>query len=165
MSQNPSNKQSYQSRWKHILFGLTTNTIALGLNWIEFNPCPPADAFWRNNSRRLLKTLWPKVKLLMMSNFSIGHHVFNFIQQLSYLLWRFFMFLSLRFQSRLLQICCMWKRVNTRHKKGGLISSRRFRAISSFSKMFSKFVCCRCKKASVWGKRLLNHNINHTRPG
>ena len=28
-----------------------------------------------------------------------------------YLLWRFFRFLSLCFQSRLLQICCMWERV------------------------------------------------------
>ena len=65
------------------------------------------DTFWRNNSRRLLKTVWPKVKLLMMSNFSFGHNVFN----LSYLLWRFYRFLSLCFQSRLLQICCMWERV------------------------------------------------------
>ena len=30
----------------------------------------PADAFWHNSSRRLWKTLWPKVKLFMMSNFS-----------------------------------------------------------------------------------------------
>ena len=40
-----------------------------------FNPFSPADAFWRNSSRRLLKTLWPKVKLLIMSNFSFGHIV------------------------------------------------------------------------------------------
>ena len=35
--------------------------------------------FWHNSSRQLLKTLWPKVKLLMMSNFSLGHNIFNFI--------------------------------------------------------------------------------------
>ena len=74
-------------------------------------PVPPADTFWRKSSRRLLKTLWPKVKLLMMSNFSFGHNVFNFIQQLSYLLWTFFRLLSQCFQSRLLQMCCMPDRV------------------------------------------------------
>ena len=40
---------------------------------------PPADTFWSKSSRRHLKTLWPKVKLLMMNNFSFGHNVFNFI--------------------------------------------------------------------------------------
>ena len=67
---------------------------------------PPADAFWHNSSRRLLKTLWPKVKLLMMNNFSFGRTVVTFIYQLSYI----FRFLSLCFQSRLLQNCCMWER-------------------------------------------------------
>ena len=86
----------------------------------HINPFPPADAFWRNSSRRLLKTLWPKVKLFMMSNFSFGHNVFNFIYKLSYLLWRFFRFLSLCFQSRLLQICCMWEMV----KKTGFVFGR-----------------------------------------
>ena len=76
------------------------------------NPFPPVDAFWRKSSRRLLKKMWPKRKLLMMSNFSFGHNVFNFIKQLSYLLWIVFMFLSLCFQSHLQQICCMWERVN-----------------------------------------------------
>ena len=42
-----------------------------------------------------------------MSNFSYGHTVFNFI----YLLLGFFRFLPLCFQSRLLQICCIWERV------------------------------------------------------
>ena len=33
---------------------------------VVINPLPPADVFWSNTSRRILKTLWPKVKLLMM---------------------------------------------------------------------------------------------------
>ena len=65
------------------------------LTWPMINPFPPADTFWGNSSWRLLKTLWLKDKLLMMSNLSFGHNVFNFILQLSYLLWRFFRFLSL----------------------------------------------------------------------
>ena len=55
-----------------------------------FNPFPPADAFRRICSRRLLKTLWSNVELLMMSNSSVGHNFFSFIEQLSYLLWRYF---------------------------------------------------------------------------
>ena len=35
------------------------------------------------------------VKLLMMSNFTFGYNVFNFIKQWIYLLWRVFKFLSL----------------------------------------------------------------------
>ena len=78
----------------------------------SMSPFPPADAFWSNSSRRLLKTLRSKVKLLMMmSNFPFGHNVSNFIKQLSYLLWKLFRFSSPCFQSRLLPICCMWERV------------------------------------------------------
>ena len=58
-----------------------------------FNPFPPVDAFWHNSSRRLLTTLLPKVKQLRIP------------------LWRLFRFLSLCFQSCLLQICCMGERV------------------------------------------------------
>ena len=54
-------------------------TVTALRSQITINPFPPGDAFWRNSSRRLLKTLWPKVKLLMISNFSFGHNVFNFI--------------------------------------------------------------------------------------
>ena len=39
---------------------------------------PHIDAFWCLWSRRLLKTLWQKKKLLMMSNFSFSHNVFHF---------------------------------------------------------------------------------------
>ena len=39
--------------------------------FMRFNPFPLADAFQRICSRRLLKTLMQKVKLLMMSNFSL----------------------------------------------------------------------------------------------
>ena len=43
------------------------------------NTFQSVDAFWRNSLKRLLKTWWPKVKLLIMSNFSFGHNVFNFV--------------------------------------------------------------------------------------
>ena len=46
-------------------------------------------------------------KLLKISNFSFCHNVFNFFH-----LWRVSMFLPRCFQSLLLQICCMWERVN-----------------------------------------------------
>ena len=85
--------------------------IVFVLLYMFFNPFPLAKAFWRNSSSRLLKTLWPKGKWLITSNFPFDHNVFSFILQLSYLLWSFFRFLPQCFQSRLLQICCMWERV------------------------------------------------------
>ena len=88
-----------------------SSLLQISCMWVRVNPFPPADTFWRNNSRWLLKPLWPKVKLLMMSNFYFGNNVFNFILQLSYPLWRFFILLWLCFQSPLLQICCKWERV------------------------------------------------------
>ena len=46
--------------------------------WDLVNPFPHTDAFWRPCGR-LLKTLWQKKKLLMTSNFSFFHNVFNSI--------------------------------------------------------------------------------------
>ena len=43
-------------------------------------PFPQTDAFWSLCPRRILKTLWQKEKLLMMSNFSFCNNVFNSIQ-------------------------------------------------------------------------------------
>ena len=45
-----------------------------------FNPFPLADALLRIYSRRLLKTFWQTKKLLMTSNSSFSHNVFNSIQ-------------------------------------------------------------------------------------
>ena len=43
----------------------------------------PEDAFWRNSrSRRLLKTLWPKEKLLIKSNFSFNYRDFLFFDKI-----------------------------------------------------------------------------------
>ena len=61
-------------------------------------------------SKQLLKSLWQKEKLLTMNNFSICHNVLNFIQ------WVFYHFLRVSiffrwFQSRLVQIFCIWERV------------------------------------------------------
>ena len=72
---------------------------ALG-SFFSFNPFPHIDAFWHLWSRRLLKTMWQKKKLLKTSNFSFSHPY----------LWKIVMFLS-KYWSRLLQICCMWESV------------------------------------------------------
>ena len=58
-----------------------------------------------------LKTWRQKKKLLKASNFSFGHHVFNTNQLLFFHLKGFSVLLPRYFQSRLLQICCMWERV------------------------------------------------------
>ena len=42
----------------------------------SFNPFPHNDTFWRPWEKSLLKTLWEKEKLLVMSNFSFSHSVF-----------------------------------------------------------------------------------------
>ena len=41
-----------------------------------FNPFPHNDTFWRPWETSLLKTLWEKEKLLVMSNFSFSYSVF-----------------------------------------------------------------------------------------
>ena len=56
---------------------------------------PPVEAFW-HNSRRNLKTWWA------ISPFATGFQL--------YLTIKLFRFLSLCFQSPLLQICCFWER-------------------------------------------------------
>ena len=53
-----------------------------------------------------------KKKMLMMSNFTFDHNVFNSIEWLNFHLYRCYMFLSRCFQSRLLLISCMRQRVN-----------------------------------------------------
>ena len=42
----------------------------------KFNPFPHNDTFWHPWETNLLKTLWEKEKLLVMSNFSFSHNVF-----------------------------------------------------------------------------------------
>ena len=58
-----------------------------------------------------LKLLWQKKKLLNTSNFSFCHNVFNSFQQVHSYILRYSILLSTCFQSCLLQICCMWERV------------------------------------------------------
>ena len=72
-------------------------------------PFPPIDALWRICSRRLLKTSWQTEKLLTMSNFSFCHDVFNSFRYYTFI----FRKNSRCFQSRLLQICCMWEGVKS----------------------------------------------------
>ena len=59
---------------------------------------------------RLLKTLWQKEKLLMMSNFSICPNILNFLYWLYFHWPSISIFLSRCVQRRLLQTCCMWER-------------------------------------------------------
>ena len=47
-----------------------------GLFWERVNPFPHNDTFRRPWETSLLKTLWEKEKLLVMSNFSFSHSVF-----------------------------------------------------------------------------------------
>ena len=50
---------------------------------ILFNPFPNKPWFLRVCSTSLLKTLWEKEKLLIMSNFSFSHNVFYPFEELS----------------------------------------------------------------------------------
>ena len=47
---------------------------------LKFNPSLHKYSFGRINNRQLLKTLWEKEKLLVTSNFSFSHNVFNSIR-------------------------------------------------------------------------------------
>ena len=47
------------------------------LNLSHINPFPNKPLFLRVCSKSLLKTLWEKEKLLVTSNFSFSHSVFN----------------------------------------------------------------------------------------
>ena len=47
------------------------------------NPFPNKSWFVRVCSKRLLKTRWKKEKLLLTSNFSYSHSVFNTVGELS----------------------------------------------------------------------------------
>ena len=60
--------------FKSCLLQMHENDSASGK---RLNPFPHIDAFWRHCNRRLLKTLRQKKKLLIMSNFSFCHNVFN----------------------------------------------------------------------------------------
>ena len=47
------------------------------------NPFPHNDTFWCPWETSILKTLWEKEKLLVMSNFSFTHSVFYLFRELS----------------------------------------------------------------------------------
>ena len=57
------------------------NTVGKGEK--PFNPFPHIDTFWRPWETSLLKTLWEKEKMLVMSNFSFTHCVFYLFKKLS----------------------------------------------------------------------------------
>ena len=60
---------------------------------------------------KFLKTWLQEKKLLKTSNFSFSHHVFNYFHLLYFHLKKVSKFFWVCFQSRLLQICCMWEMV------------------------------------------------------
>ena len=68
---------------------------------IPVNLFPHTDAFWCLCSKCLLKTLWQKEKLLIMSNFFFCNDVFNSISTLIFHLYWFFLILGGCFQCRL----------------------------------------------------------------
>ena len=53
------------------------------------NPFPHNDTFWRPWETSLLKTLWGKEKLLVLSNFSFSHSVFYLSGYLSFIFVKF----------------------------------------------------------------------------
>ena len=60
-------KQAFNSYYSLLMSGSWT-----------LNPLPHIDTFWCLCSRWLLKSLWQKEKLLIMSNFSICHNDINY---------------------------------------------------------------------------------------
>ena len=80
-------------------------------------PFPLADVFWSNNSRWLFENIVAKGEIAHDEQFLFWSQYFQLYLtiKLNNLLWRFFKFLSLCFQSRLLQISCMWERVIHKH--------------------------------------------------
>ena len=61
----------------------TNSTCDNATRGICLNPLPNKPLFFRVCSRNLLKTLWEKEKLLVMSNFSFYHNVFYPFGELS----------------------------------------------------------------------------------
>ena len=57
--------------------------------WYDLNPFPNKPWFLRVCSTSLLKTLWEKEKLLVTSNFSFSHSVFNLFKELSFIFIKF----------------------------------------------------------------------------
>ena len=74
-------------------------------------PFPVTDSVWRLCSRWILKTIWQKEKLLIISIFSFCHNMFNSILKLNIFIKRFPIFFSRWFKSHLLLVCFMWERV------------------------------------------------------
>ena len=90
-----------------------------------FNPSLHADAFLRISSD-VLKTVWPKVKLLMMRNFSFCHTIFHFQSLVIHSITEIFRLLTKYVQCRLLKICCHWRELKEGQKKTGVPSDKSF---------------------------------------
>ena len=75
-----------------------SQTPALSFVAIVFNPFPNKPWFLRVYSTSLLKTLWEKEKLLVMSNFSFSHGVFYWLEELSAIFIKFEIVVCKHFQ-------------------------------------------------------------------
>ena len=67
--------------WKHIHV-LQKPSLDWLIDYMVFNPFPHNDTFWHPWETSLLKTQWEKEKLLVTSNFSFSHSVFNPFEEL-----------------------------------------------------------------------------------
>ena len=86
---NTLNKQKHKKQYiYYCATNYLMNFVFSNSDW-NINPFPHIDAFRCLCSRRLLKTLWRKKKLLKASNFFIWHNVFNCIQKVCFHLGRF----------------------------------------------------------------------------
>ena len=74
------------------------------------NPFPHTDAFWRLCSRRLLKTMWLKKKLLKQAISPFAAMFSTFFSNYTFI-YGDLCFFPRCFQSCRLQICLMWERV------------------------------------------------------
>ena len=78
-----------------------------------FNPFPNKPWFLRVCSTSHLKTLWEKEKLLVMSNFSFSHSVFNTFGELFAIFVKFEMSSANAFISEKSKICHLGKGLTT----------------------------------------------------
>ena len=85
--------------------GLVQNFLV----WEWINPFPNKPWFLCVCSKRLLKTLWVKEKLLIMSNFSFSHSVFYSFGKLSAIFIKIKIVVCKTYEFRSLKICHLGK--------------------------------------------------------
>ena len=92
-------------------YGWERQNMLVTRNVNIFNPFPNKPWFLRVCSTSLLKTLWEKEKLLVTSNFSFSHSVFNLFKELSFIFIKFEIVVCKLFQFGRVQNVVVWERV------------------------------------------------------